>query len=188
MLYRHFSALATMLVIGGGTASAQILQTAPRTELTRVRLTPLATASFAPLSFGGTFSGSYVNIALFWVIASSANAPVTLGQYKDSGIGIETPQGIANGNYSVEFMVPWSNQAATLSISRNNTEIAQCAIQQQLSYAPGSLVQRCDSGLISVSDGRLSLILQIKNPNPSCQTCISSQQLNVSEIKMNRWP
>lgn len=189
MLYRQFSALVTMLVIGGATASAQtILQPGPKTELTRVRLTPLATASFAPASFGGTFSGSYVTIGLAWVSLNSPTEPVLLGQHKDSGILVQTPQGIANGNYSVDFTIPWSNQPATLGLVRGNTEIAQCAIQQQLSYASGSPIQRCSSGTISVTDGSLNLVLQIKNPNPSCQTCISSQQLSVSQITINRWP
>lgn len=190
MSYRHVSALVTMLVIGGASASAQtaILQPAPRTELTRVRVMPLATASFAPASFGGTFNGSVLTIGLGWVSSTSPAAPVYMGQYKDSGILVETPQGIANGNYSVEFMIPWANQPATMSLVRGTTEVAQCPIQQQLSYAPGSLVQRCDSGLISVSDGKLNLTLQIKNPNPSCQTCISSQQVSVSQVTINRWP
>ena len=189
MSYRHFSALATMFVIGGASASAQILQPAPRGELSRLRVAPLATATFTAASLGGTFSGSPVSISLAWVSLSHPADRVLLGQYKDSGIQVQFPQGVANGNYSVEFMVPWSNQPATLGLVRGTgtNEIAQCAIQQQLSYAAGSPVQRCDSGLISVTDGNLTLLLQIKNPNPSCQTCISSQQLSVSNITINRW-
>lgn len=190
MSYRHFSALVTMLVIGGASASAQTtLQLPTRTDVTRIaRVAPLASASFAPASFGGTFNGSFVTIGLAWVsVTSGAAQPVYLGQNKDSGILVQTPQGIANGNYSVGFTIPWANQPATLAFLRGNTEVAQCAIQEQLSYAPGSPVQQCDSGPISVSDGNLNLTLQIKHPNPSCQTCISSQQVSVSQVTINLW-
>jgi hypothetical protein len=177
-----------MLVIGGATASAQTAILQPSTTITRTaRLAPLATSSFAPTSFGGTFNGSPVTIALGWVSLTGPADPVLMGQYKDSGIRLETPQGIANGNYSVEFAIPWANAPATLSLVRGTTEIAQCAVQQQLSYAAGSLVQRCDSGPIPVSDGNLNLTIQIKDPNPTCPTCRSAQQLSVSRITINLW-
>jgi hypothetical protein len=178
-----------MLVVGGASASAQTAILQPTTTITRTaKLAPLASASFAPASFGGTFNGSPLTIGLAWVsVTSGPGQPVYLGQNKDSGILVQTPQGIANGNYSVELLVPWANQAATLSFVRGNTEIAQCPIQQQSSYAAGSLIQRCDSGLIAVSDGSLNVTIQIKNPNPTCSVCISSQQLSVSQVTINLW-
>ena len=189
MLSRHLSALVTMLVIGAGSASAQtaILRDPATTTLKTARPVLVATSSFAPGSFGGTFNGSPVMIGLAWVSLSNSTDPVVLGQYKESGVLVQTPQGIANGIYSVEFTIPWANAAATVSVMRGTTEIAQCPIQQQLSYAAGSLIQRCDSGPVSVSDGNLNLLIQIKDPNPSCLTCRSAQQLSVSKVTINLW-
>ena len=187
MSYRQISALAMMLLIGGATASAQTSILQPSTTATRTaRVAPLASSSFAPASFGGTFNGSPLTIALAWVSLANSVDPVVMGQFKDSGILVQT-QGIASGNYSVEFTIPWANAPATLSVVRGTTEIAQCAIQQQLSYAAGSPIQRCDSGPIAVSDGNVNVSIQIKDPKPTCPTCRSSQQLSVSRVTVNLW-
>ena len=186
MSYRQTPALVAMLLIGGATASAQTSILQPSTTTTRTRVAPLASSSFAPGSFGGTFNGSPLTIALAWVSLTNSADPVVMGQFKDSGILVQT-QGIASGNYSVEFTIPWANAAATLSVVRGTTEIAQCAVQQQLSYAAGSPVQRCDSGPIAVSDGNVNVLIQIKDPNPTCPNCRSSQQLSVSRVTVNLW-
>jgi len=192
MSYRHFSAIAAMLVISGVSASAQktAIATSPtQTALRSSLLTPLATSTFAPTSFGGTFNGSPITIGLSWVTLNSLTDPVLLGLGTGSSLALGTPQGIPNGNYSVVLTIPWSNEAATVQFTgRGGAEVATCAVQQQLSYAAGAPIQRCDTGVIPVTDGNLGLIIRIKNPNPTCQTCVAwPQQMTVSQITLNLW-
>jgi hypothetical protein len=191
MLYRHFSAIVAMVVIGGASASAQKATIEPTRDQTALRtalLAPLASSNLAMNSFGGTFNGSPVTMGLSWVSLTGPAEPVLMGLMTGSTIVLGTPQGIANGNYSVVVTIPWSNQAATLSFVRaGNIEVAQCSIQMQTSYAAGAPVQRCDSGTFAVSDGKLNLAIQIKNPNPSCATCVWQHQLTVSQVTLNLW-
>lgn len=191
MSYRHFSAIVTMLVISGASAAAQktAISTATNQSLLRSSLlTPLATASFAPLSFGGTFNGSLVSIGLSWVSVNYPNDPALMGLMTGSTIGIGTPQGIANGNYSVVISVPWSNAAQTLELlGTGGAPVASCNLQQQLSYAAGAPVQQCDSGPLAVTNGKLEMVVRIKNPNPGCPNCTWPNQLTVSQITLNLW-
>jgi len=109
--------------------------------------------------------------------------------WKESGIFLGTPQGIANGNYSVVLTVPWANAPATVLFLRGSSVVGQCSIQQQSSYAAGAPVQRCESGPIAVTDGNLNLMVEIQRP-ATCDTspqCISGQQLNVSQVTWNLW-
>lgn len=186
--YLRFSAVVAMLLIGAASASAQkiAISTATNQTLRSSLLTPLATASFAPLSFGGTFNGSPVTMTLGSVSLSDLVSPITLGM--GSVIAFGTPQGIGNGNYSMVITVPWANMAMSLQLVRGATEVASCTIQQQLSYAAGAPVQQCDTGPFTVGEGNLNLTLRIKNPNPTCQTCVAfPQQVNVSQVTLNLW-
>lgn len=188
--YRRFSALAAICVVSAASASAQktAISTTTTQTLRSSFLTPLATANFAPLSFGGTFNGSLVSIGLSWVTVNYPNDPALMGLMTGSNIGIGSPQGIANGNYSVVLSVPWSNAAQSLEfLGTGGAPVATCNLQQQLSYAAGAPVQQCDTGQFAITNGKLEMVVRIKNPNPGCPNCTWPNQLSVSQITLNLW-
>ena len=172
--------LIPLALLGAATADAQLILRTPTTStpvLTAAATTPIATVAFAPYSLGSSLGGSPISLGLTGVTITSP-ASVTLRRVVFSSVTLSTPQGLPNGTYSVQFAFTRVTEPLTLMMSAGTT--AQCTLQVALLVTAPAQV--CDTGPITVTDGRMLMSLQIAATSANQQG-----ELDLTNITVNRW-
>lgn len=175
MLRRRMLPLIVALA-AGAPAAAQTLS--PTTSQLSPYVAPLATTSFTPYAARAWLGNTLVGVSFVGVAFDYQNAPalglVMFTTDKKSVAYLNTPTALPNGNYSVQFAFSWvSTQAAVFTITRgSNTLLMSCNL-----LGATSSTQTCNSGVFSVTDGKLDLALAMTQ----------GYQANLAKITVSQW-
>lgn len=157
-----------------------VVRVAPAQSFTPVRPlvakapTVAATTSFSAYLAFGTLAGKPINLALDRVEMdgdSHLTGQVMFTATDKSVAYLNSPIGLPNGNYSVEFDFSRVSQPATIAITRGNASTAQatCTIT--------NTALSCPSGTFAITDGQLNLVLAITQGYQATLAKITINQL-----------
>lgn len=138
---------------------------------------PLATTSFSAYSARGSLGTVVIGVSFAGVSFDYQNAlalgVVMFTTANKSVAYLDAPTGLPNGNYSVQFTFTWvSTQAPVFTFTRgSSTIIATCTL-----LAATTATQTCNSGVFSVTNGKLDLAVAMTQGN----------QANLAKITVNQ--
>ena len=180
MSIRFACRLVPLLACALRATDAQVMTATTSTTLFTATLRPIDAVTFTPYALASSLGGSPLAVGLSSVSVTSADR-VILRRVALSGITVSTPQGIANGTYSVRFTIARATEPLTLTVTAGGTT-TQCTLQVQLLYASTAPTQTCDTGQFAVANQQLLASIQVAWISPN-----QAGELDVTSITVNRW-